>query len=48
MLYVVAIILVIGWVIGVFGYKAGGIVHLLLFVALFIVVLRLIRGKKLL
>jgi len=48
LLYVVAIILIILWAIGFLGYHAGGIIHILLVIALIAVLLRIIQGKKLL
>ena len=44
--YIIAVVLVIGWVIGVFWYNAGGVIHLLVFMALFIVLLRVIRPVR--
>lgn len=44
-LYVIAVILVIAWAIGFLGYSAGGLIHILLVIALIAVVLRLIRGS---
>ncbi|MES2513667.1 MAG: lmo0937 family membrane protein [Bacteroidota bacterium] len=46
LLYVIAVILIIGWAIGFLGYHAGGIIHILLVIALISVILRLIQGKK--
>jgi hypothetical protein len=46
LLYTIAIILVIIWAIGFFAYSAGGIIHLLLVLAIISVLLRLIRGSK--
>jgi hypothetical protein len=46
LLYAVAVILVIGWAIGFLGYNAGGIIHLLLVIAIIAVLLRLISGRK--
>lgn len=45
LLYTVAIILVIAWAIGFLGYNAGGIIHLLLVIAVIAVLLRIIAGK---
>jgi hypothetical protein len=45
-LYVVAVILVILWAIGFLGYNAGGIIHILLVIAIVSVLLRIIQGKK--
>ncbi|MBA3900304.1 MAG: lmo0937 family membrane protein [Bacteroidetes bacterium] len=44
LLYIVAVILVIGWAIGFFAYEAGNVIHILLVIAVIAVVLRLIRG----
>ena len=42
LLYVIAVLLVIGWAIGFLGYAAGGLIHLLLVVAVIMVLLRII------
>lgn len=44
LLYIIAVILVIGWAIGFVGYHAGGIIHILLVIAIIAVLLRVIRG----
>ena len=44
-LYLIAVILVIAWAIGFLGYSAGGLIHILLVIAVIAVVLRLIRGS---
>jgi len=44
LLYTIALILVIVWLIGFFGYQLGGLIHILLAIALIAVVIRLIRG----
>lgn len=46
LLYIIAIILVIGWAIGVFAYSATGLIHVLLVIAVVAVLLRLISGRK--
>jgi len=46
LLYLVAVILVIFWAIGFLGYHAGGLIHILLVIAIISVLLRLIQGKK--
>jgi len=45
LLYTIAVILLIFWAIGFIGYNAGGIIHVLLVIAVIAVLLRLIRGK---
>lgn len=46
LLYIIAVILVIGWLIGFVGFHAGGIIHILLVIALIAVILRVIQGKN--
>lgn len=45
-LYTVAVILLILWAIGYFGYHTGGIVHILLVIAIIAILLRVIKGKS--
>ena len=45
MLYLVAIILLIGWVLGFFVFSAGQVIHILLVIAIIAILLRLIRGS---
>jgi len=42
-LYIVAVILVIGWALGVFVYSVGGLIHVLLVIAVIALILGLIR-----
>ena len=48
LLYVVAVILIIAWAIGFIGYNVGGLIHVLLVIALIAVILRIIQGRKIL
>lgn len=43
LLYVIAVILVIAWAIGFLGYQAGGVIHILLVIAIIAVLLKVIR-----
>jgi hypothetical protein len=45
-LYTIAVVLVIIWAIGFLGYNAGGIIHILLVIAIIAVLLRVISGNK--
>lgn len=45
-LYAIAVILIIIWAIGFLGYNSGGLLHLLLVIAVVAILLRLIQGKK--
>jgi hypothetical protein len=46
LLYLIAVILIIAWAIGFIGYHVGGIIHILLVIALIAILLRVIRGEK--
>lgn len=46
LLYVIAVVLVICWAIGFIGYGTGGLLHILLVIALIAVILRIISGRK--
>ena len=48
LLYVVAVILLIAWAIGFVGYNAGGIIHILLVIAIIAILIRVIQGRKIL
>ncbi len=43
LLYVIAVILVIAWAIGFFGFQAGGIIHILLVIAIIAFLLKVIK-----
>jgi len=46
LLYLIAVILIIAWAIGFIGYSAGGLIHILLVIAVIAIVFRLIRGDR--
>ena len=46
LLYAVAIILLIAWLLGFFVYSAGSIIHILLVIAIIAVIFRVIRGQR--
>ncbi len=46
LLYTIAVILVIAWLVGFIGFHAGGLIHILLVIALIAVLLRVISGNK--
>jgi len=49
MLVTIAIILIILWLLGlVTSYTIGGFIHILLVIAIIMILIRLIRGKKVL
>ena len=47
MLYTIAVVLVILWLLGlVSAYTMGGFIHILLVIAIVVVLLRVINGSK--
>jgi hypothetical protein len=46
LLYLIAVILVIAWLIGFLGYHAGGLIHILLVIAVIAILFRVIRGAS--
>ncbi len=46
MLYLIAVILLIGWVLGFFVFSAGSIIHILLVIAIIAILLRVIQGRN--
>jgi hypothetical protein len=49
MLWTIAVVLVILWLLGlVSGYTIGNFIHILLVVAIIIVLIRVIQGRKIL
>ena len=49
MLYIIAVVLIILWLLGyVTSYTMGGFIHILLVIAVVAVLLRIIRGRNVL
>jgi hypothetical protein len=49
MLETIAVILIILWILGVVSsYTLGGFIHILLVIAVIVVLIRIIRGRKVL
>lgn len=49
MLYTVALLLIIMWALGLItSYTMGGFIHLLLVIALIVVLVRIIQGRRVL
>jgi hypothetical protein len=48
LLYIIAIILIIGWAIGFFAFSAGYFIHVLLVIAVIAILVRIIQGRKVL
>ncbi|HEU0112953.1 MAG TPA: lmo0937 family membrane protein [Flavisolibacter sp.] len=43
LLYIIAVILIIGWLLGVFAWGAGGLIHILIVIAIIALILGIIR-----
>ena len=49
MLWTICVILLILWLLGlVSGYTMGGVIHVLLVIAIIVIVVRLIEGRRVL
>jgi hypothetical protein len=46
LLYIIAVILIIGWALGAFVYSVGGLIHILLVIAVIAIILGIIRGRS--
>ncbi len=46
LLYTVAVIFIIIWAIGFLGYNSGGLIHILLVIAIIAIIIRVIRGQS--
>ena len=47
MLYTIAVVMIILWLLGlVTSYTMGGLIHVLLVIAIVVVLLRIISGRK--
>jgi hypothetical protein len=48
LLYIIAVILLIAWAVGLVGFHAGGLIHVLLVIAIIAVLFRIIQGRRVL
>jgi Family of unknown function (DUF5670) len=46
LLYLIAVLLIIGWILGFFVFSAGGIIHILLVLAVIAILIRVIGGSR--
>ena len=46
LLYIIAVILIIGWIFGFFVMNLGGVIHILLVIAIIAILIRVIRGQN--
>lgn len=48
LLYIIAVVLILFWLVGFFAYSAGAIIHILLVIAIIAILLRVIQGGRIL
>jgi hypothetical protein len=46
LLYIIAVILLIGWVLGAFVFSVGNVIHILLVLAIIAILVRIIKGDS--
>lgn len=46
LLYTIAAVLIVIWLIGLVGFHAGGIIHVLLVLAVIAILFRVIQGRR--
>lgn len=47
LLNIIAVLLIIGWLTGTFAYSLGGLIHALVIVAVVLILINLLNGRKL-
>jgi Family of unknown function (DUF5670) len=47
-LYTIAVVLIVLWLLGLFAFHVGSLIHILLVIAIIVVLLRVIQGRKVL
>jgi hypothetical protein len=45
LLYIIAVILIIGWLLGMFAFNAGGFIHVLIVIAVILFLVKLLGGR---
>ena len=48
MLETIVVVLVVLWALGLFAFHAGSLIHALVVIALILVIIRLLQGRKIL
>ncbi len=43
LIYIIAVVLVVGWAVGFFAFHLGGLIHILLVIAVIAILLRIIQ-----
>ena len=48
LLYIIAVVLIIGWLLGLFVFHASGLIYALLVIGIILILVRVIQGRKVL
>jgi hypothetical protein len=48
MLETILVVLVILWALGLFAFHAGGLIHVLIVIAVIVLIIRLVQGRRVL
>jgi hypothetical protein len=48
MLWTILVVLFILWALGLFAFHAGGLIHVLLIIAVIVLIVRLVQGRRVL
>ena len=47
LLYIIAVILIIGWLLGMFAFHVtGGLIHVVLVIAVILIILQVVSGRR--
>jgi hypothetical protein len=47
LLYIIVVILIIGWLLGMFAFNvSGGLIHVLLVIAVIVLLIKLLGGRR--
>ncbi len=46
MLYTIAVVLIVLWLLGFVAHVGGGLIHLLLVIAVIVIIYRLVTGRR--
>jgi len=46
LLYLLAVVLIIAWALGLFAFNAGAVIHILLVIAIIAIIFRVIQGRR--
>jgi len=48
MFWTILVILFVAWLLGLFAFHAGSLIHVLLVIAVIVLIVRLLQGRKIL